>query len=90
MQFLISSQLKTVKKINLKTLEITDREKTDYITFESNVYYGNNTPKGDKFLKQVFPCKDIRAYAHKLLGYTITGDTSAQIFVVCMYVCVGP
>jgi P4 family phage/plasmid primase-like protien len=76
--------IKNGKKINLKTLEITDREKTDYFTFESNVDYVKETPNADKFFKQVFTSKDVRTYAQKTLGYTLTGDTSAQIFVICI------
>ena len=40
------------KKINLRTKEISDREKTDYFSFELPVDYVTETPNANKFFFQ--------------------------------------
>ena len=40
--------------MDFRTLEITDRTKEDYFTFESPVDYVKTTPNAEKFFKQVF------------------------------------
>lgn len=74
--------IKNGKKINLQTLEVSDREKFDYFTFEAPVEYLENTPNANKFFKQVFSDDDNREYSQKSLGYMLTGDTSAQVFYI--------
>jgi putative DNA primase/helicase len=63
-------------------LEITDREKEDYFTFESPVDYLEETPNANKFFGQVFADKKTIDYYQKALGFMITGDTSAQVFFI--------
>ena len=70
------------KKINLRTKEISDREKTDYFSFELPVDYVTETPNANKFFSQIMPNKINRKFLQKCLGYTITGDTTAQVFFI--------
>jgi P4 family phage/plasmid primase-like protien len=74
--------MKDRKKINLKTLEVSDIEKTDYFTFFSDVEYVENTPNADKFFSQIMPNEDEREYLRKVLGYNLTGEIEAQKFFI--------
>ena len=76
--------LKNGKKIDLKTLKITDRTALDYFTFESNCQYVKETPKADTFFKEIMPDKENRKYLQKILGYCITGETLGRVFF-CVY-----
>ncbi len=70
------------KKINLKTLEITDRTMDDRFTFECAVNYTEKTPNADKYFKNLFPNEDEREFVRKCLGYMLTGNTNARCFFV--------
>jgi P4 family phage/plasmid primase-like protien len=77
-----SLPIQSGKKINLKTLEITDRTPDDYFTYECPVNYVEKTPNADKFFSQIQPNKDNRELVRKILGYTLTGDTKARKFFI--------
>jgi len=72
------------KKINLTSLEITDRTYHDYFTYFSPVDYisDEKLPHADKFFKQIQPKKINREYLRKVLGYSITGRTEARNFFI--------
>lgn len=71
------------KKICLKTLKITERTSSDYFTYESPVnFIEGKTPNADKFFKQIMPNKKAKEYLRKILGYSLTGETDARIFMV--------
>jgi phage/plasmid-associated DNA primase len=70
------------RKIDLRTLEITDRTKEDYFTFESPIDFVKDKPNADKFFNQVHTDRVNREYVRKCLGYMMTGDTSAQVFFI--------
>ena len=72
------------KKINLKTLEITDRTYNDYFTYYSPVDYITDKllPNAEKFFKQIQSKKVNREYLRKILGYSITGRTEARVFFI--------
>src|ERR1700741_1748295 len=70
------------KKINLRTLEITDRVKEDYFSFECPVTYVKSTPNADKFFKQVMPKKANRKYLRTVLGYSLTGDMGGRCYFI--------
>lgn len=74
--------IKNGKKINLKTLLITDRTVDDYFTYECPVDYVNETPNANKFFKQIQPDKNNRKLVQKILGYSLTGDTKARKFFI--------
>lgn len=74
--------IKDGKIIDLRTLEILDRKKEDYFTFESPVTFVKETPNADRFFSQVHTDKDYREYVRNALGYMLTGDTSAQVFFI--------
>ena len=66
------------KKINLKSLEISDRKPEDLFTFECPVDYVSKTPNADKFFKQIQPDKSNRELVRKILGYLLTGNMKAR------------
>lgn len=74
--------IKNGQKIDLRTLEITDRVKTDYITDENNVTLVDKTPHADKFFKQIMPNDECREYMRRVLGYTLTGDVTGRAFFI--------
>ena len=74
--------LKDGRKIDLRTLEISERTITDCFTFECPVEYVENTPHADKFFADLFPDEQTREYARLLLGYMLTGDNKGRCFFV--------
>jgi hypothetical protein len=68
--------------MDFRTMEITDRTKEDYFTFESPVWIILRTPNADKFFNQVFTDRASRKYAQRSFGYMMTGDTTAQVFFI--------
>jgi len=75
--------IKNGLKINLKTSETTERTINDYFSFESPVSFTDGpTPNADKFFEQVMPEYENREYLRKVLGYSLTGETSARVFFI--------
>lgn len=74
--------IKNGKKINLKTLLISDRTPNDYFTFECPVDFVDKTPNADKFFSQIQPVKENRELVRKILGYSLTGDMKARKFFI--------
>jgi len=75
--------IKDGKQLNLKTLEITDRTIHDYFSYESSVEFLTGlTPHADLFFEQVMTNAENREYLRKVLGYTLTGETSARSFFI--------
>ncbi len=74
--------IQTGRKINLKTLKITDRNQDDYFTYECPVEFLDKTPNADKFFSQIQPNKENRELVRKILGYSLTGDTKARMFFI--------
>ena len=72
--------IKNGKKINLKTLEVSERTQFDYFTFESPVSYVKSRKHAEKFFKQLFPNKLEREYFQKVAGYFLSGDVSGRCF----------
>lgn len=71
------------QKIDLRTLEVTKRTKEDYLSNESTVnYLIGPTKNADKFFSQIMPNFEEREYMRKVLGYCITGETSARSFFI--------
>jgi len=74
--------IKNGRKINFKTLEITQRTNKDFFTYESPVDFVDKTPNADKFFEQLFTNQENREYVRRALGYTITAETFAQVFFI--------
>ena len=74
--------IKNGKKINFKTLEVSDRTYKDFFTYESPVEYVEQTPNADKFFRQLFVFDEFIEYVRKALGYNLTGETFLQVFFV--------
>jgi P4 family phage/plasmid primase-like protien len=74
--------LQSGKKINLRNLQITDREYNDYFTYECPVDYVESTPHADKYFNELWANKEEREFVRKYLGYCMTGETSAQKFAI--------
>jgi P4 family phage/plasmid primase-like protien len=72
--------LKDGKKINLKTLEISDKTQDDYCTFGCDVEYVEETPNANRFFQDIMPDETNREFLRKVLGYMISGDTKARKF----------
>jgi len=70
------------QKISLITLEITNRTREDYFTFECPVTLVKNTQNAEKYFSQLMPNKENREFLRKVLGYNLTGDTKAQCFFI--------
>jgi putative DNA primase/helicase len=70
------------KKINLKTLAVSDRTPDDYFTYECPVDFVEKTPNADKFFSQIQPKKENRELVRKVLGYSLTGDMKARKFFI--------
>ena len=74
--------IKNGRKINFKTLEITQRTNKDFFTYESPVDFVDKTPNADKFFEQLFTNQENREYVRRALGYAITAETFAQVFFI--------
>ena len=70
------------KKIDLRTLEVTDREKQDYFSKECPVSITKTTKRAEKFFCQVMPNKDNREYLRTVLGYSLSGSMDARCFFI--------
>ena len=68
----------------MRTLEITDRTKNDYFTFECPISYidDDKLPNADRYFSDVMQNKDNREYLRKVLGYLLSGDTNARCFFI--------
>jgi putative DNA primase/helicase len=54
-----------------------------FFSFESPVSFTDGpTPNADKFFEQIIPDLENREYLRKVLGYTLTGETSARVFFI--------
>ena len=72
--------IKNGKKINFKTLEISNRTNLDFFSYESPVEYVENTPNADKFFKELFEKTENIEYVRKVFGYNLTAETFIQQF----------
>lgn len=72
--------------IDLRTGELYDHRKEDYITKLINVEYDPNAPRErwEQFLREVFPDdpENMARYVKTLFGYALTGFNSEHIFPV--------
>lgn len=78
--------IKNGRVINLKTLEIRERVREDYFTYELDVDYTKEQPNASKFFSQLM-CddKDKLKVFQRMLGYSITGNIDAK----CYFVLIG-
>ena len=76
--------LKGGKKINFKTLEVSERTKEDFFDYESPVDFlaDSELKNANKFFSQVMVNPENRKFMQKVLGYSITGDTTARKFFI--------
>ena len=74
------------KKINMQTLEISERTKNDYWTFEFPHRFIPNQPlkenKFAEFLQQMFPDRDEYCHMVKILGYMVTTLNNENMFLM--------
>ncbi len=66
--------------INLRTGELRDARQDDYISIQSSVAYDPEMPipHFQKFLETSHPDPEIRDFLQKVLGYSMTNETSEQ------------
>jgi len=70
------------KKINLRTLVVTERTKEDYFTFECPVKLKNKTKHAERYFTELFPKEEIREYVRRVCAYMLTGNIDARKFFV--------
>lgn len=66
--------------IDLRTGELRQHERTDFITKLAPVVYAASAtaPTWDAFLARVLPSAEVRAFIQRFVGYALTGNTSAH------------
>jgi len=72
--------------LDLHTGELRDHQPADLLTKMAHVTFDpqGTAPRWDQFLGEVFRSdQDLIAYVQRALGYTLTGDTSEQVFFTC-------
>ena len=74
--------IKNGNKVNLRNGKVTERTKSDYFSFESNVEVVKETIHADKFFRQVMPSQIEREFLRVVLGYLLTGDMDARKFFI--------
>jgi putative DNA primase/helicase len=70
------------KKICLKTMNVTDRLKEDYFTYECQVNITQDIQHAEQFFKQIEPNEENKKYLQTILGYCLTGNTQSRNFFV--------
>jgi len=67
--------------LDLHTMEFREHRREDMITKLSPVRYDHQAraPRWEQFLEEVLPNQEVRAFVQRAVGYTLTGDTSAQV-----------
>ena len=88
--------IKGGRVLNLKTLEVRERTREDFFSFELSVDYATDcTPEGKREDSHVYPnaskffaeiCRgDVALTQHvqRLLGYCMTGETSERSLFIC-------
>ncbi len=69
--------------LHLDTLEIRDRTKEDYFSYETNVGVGDaNNEKVVKFFSDIHPDENVREYFRQLVGYSFSGSTRERILPI--------
>ena len=75
--------IKVGRIVNLKTLEVRERTREDFFSFELSVDYNCNKqdshPNASKFFEEIC-CgnAELTNYLKRLLGYCLTGETSER------------
>lgn len=66
--------------IELKTCELRESKRIDMCSKIANVFYdpAAKCPEFMEFYEQIQPNQDTRRYLQKVLGYSLTGDTSEE------------
>lgn len=61
------------------------REREHYVTRIARAEYDPvaDCPKWCAFIEKIFPDENLRSFVQRALGYTLTGDTSAEAFFLC-------
>ncbi len=67
--------------IDLKTGELREHRREDLITKIAPVEYDPDAkaPAWEAFLERILPSEAIRRFVQRIMGYSLTGDVSAQI-----------
>jgi len=70
--------------LDLRTGELKPHDHHDLITKRIAINYNPKAkaPRWEKFLKEVLPDKDVRAFIHRFHGYCMTGDVGERMFVI--------
>ena len=71
--------------LDLRTGELNAHRREDMITLLAGGTHQPDAkaPTWESFLERILPDADLRAFAQRALGYSMTGDTSEQVMFVC-------
>ncbi|MBI2766516.1 MAG: toprim domain-containing protein [Chloroflexi bacterium] len=71
--------------VNLATGEFRDGRKEDRVTRSTGIVFDPMAvaPRWERFLIEVFPDAKVREYVRVAAGYSLTGDTTRQMFFLC-------
>jgi putative DNA primase/helicase len=72
--------------IDLRTGSLRKHDRADKITKLAPVRFDRDAPapRFDRFLREILPADDVRGFVQKYLGYSITGSTREQCFVIAL------
>jgi putative DNA primase/helicase len=70
--------------LDLRTGALRPHSPLDLIMKYIPIAYNKNAraPRWSRFLREVLPDADVRAFVHRFLGYCLTGDVSERMFVI--------
>ena len=69
--------------VNLQTGEVYEPKIYEYVTNNTEIYPEQGEHKRfTKFMKELFPDKEVRKYMLRWMGYCLTGETREQVFTV--------
>jgi len=71
--------------LDLRTLEVRRARREDYITKQASVEYRPNAqcPTWERFLREVIPSANVRAYIQRAVGYALTGVIREHVIQIC-------
>jgi putative DNA primase/helicase len=72
--------------VDLRTGWLRKHDRADKITKLAPVRFdpGAQAPRFERFISEILPTEDVRAFVQRYLGYALTGSTREQCFVIAL------
>lgn len=72
--------------VDLATVSFRVARDNDLFLLQAGASYVPDAecPQWEKFIDEIFPDKEVQQYVQALLGYSLTGDVSLQILMICL------